>query len=124
MTSLSSSPRVTDVSWGHIAVDSHGSFKDVKLYPGGAREWDWRETGTDHSPGIQPSDVEELLAHGALVVILGTGMLGRLKVRADTLEMLEARDITVHVLKTDEAVRRYNELREDYLVGALLHSTC
>jgi hypothetical protein len=25
----------------------------------------WRETGTEHSPGIQPADVQELLDRGA-----------------------------------------------------------
>ena len=29
----------------------------AKLYPGGARAWDWRETGTRHRPGIQPADI-------------------------------------------------------------------
>ena len=105
-------------------MDSHGSFKDAKLFPGGAREWDWGETGTRHDPGIQPSDVEELLAHGASVVVLGTGMLGRLKVCPETLEMLEAREVEVHVLETEAAVRRYNDLRTQAPVGGLFHSTC
>ena len=118
------SPPVTHLSWGRVTVEFHGSFKDVKLFPGGAREWDWRETGTNHSPGIQPADVEELLAHGATAVILATGMLGRLGVCPATLEMLETRGIAVHVAKTEEAVRLYDELREEHAVGALIHSTC
>ena len=124
MRQLPPSPRISHISWGRVTIDSHGSFKDVKLYPGGAREWDWGETGTNHSPGIQPSDVEELLSHGASVVILATGVLGRLKVCPETLELLEARHVTVQVLKTEGAVRQYNELRETGPVGALVHSTC
>ena len=105
-------------------MEDHGSFKDVKLFPGGARAWDWRETGTGHSPGIQPSDVEELLAHGATVVVLATGMLGRLGVCPETLELIEARQASAEVLNTQDAVRRYNELRREGPVGALVHSTC
>ena len=45
-------------------------YKDAKLFPGGSREWNWRETGTEHVPGIQPADVQELLDHGAKVVVL------------------------------------------------------
>jgi len=82
------SPRISALSWGRVEVDSLGVFKDVKTYPGGAREWDWNETGTRHSPGIQPADVQELLSRGASVVVLGVGMLGRLKVQRETLEML------------------------------------
>ena len=118
------SPAVSSVSWGRIRIESRGSFKDVKLYPGGAREWDWNETGTRHDPGIQPADVQELLDRGATVVVLGTGMLGRLKVPPETLEALEEQGVNVHVSKTDDAVRTYNELRGEAPVGGLFHSTC
>jgi hypothetical protein len=48
-----------------MEVEGHPPFKDAKVFPGGAREWDWRETGTRHVPGIQPADVQELIEHGA-----------------------------------------------------------
>jgi hypothetical protein len=120
----SSSPRVEHVSWGRLDVAGHGSFKDAKLFPGGAREWDWRETGTGHSPGIQTADVKELLDHGARVVVLSRGMLRRLHVCPETLEELEARGITVHVLPTKKAVALYNDLAAREAVGGLFHSTC
>ncbi|MDQ4078245.1 MAG: Mth938-like domain-containing protein [Chloroflexota bacterium] len=119
------SPRVTHLSWGRLEVEGEGgSFKDAKLFPGGAREWDWNETGTSHTPGIQPADVEELLEHGAEVVVLSRGIHERLQVCPETLQLLEARGIPVYVLQSEEAVRRYNELREAKAVGALFHSTC
>lgn len=116
-------PRVTDVSWGRLEAGGR-TFKDARLFPGGAREWDWGETGTRHVPGIQPGDVEELLERGAAVVVLGTGFYGRLGVCRETLEALEDRGVSVRVEKTGEAVRLYNELRERESVGALIHSTC
>jgi hypothetical protein len=61
-----------------------GAGKDVKLYPRGGRAWDWAETGTRHSPGIQPADVEELVAHGAATIVLSQGMNRRLQVHPDT----------------------------------------
>lgn len=125
MTRPSTSPRITHLSWGRIEVEGRDSpFKDAKLYPGGAREWDWRETGTSHSPGIQPADVEELLENGASVVILSRGMQRRLKVAAQTLSMLEERGVEAHVLPTDEAVEKYNGLVGRAQVGGLFHSTC
>lgn len=45
-------------------------FKDVKLWPGGARDWDWDETATGHRAGVQPDDVRELLDHGAGHVVI------------------------------------------------------
>jgi hypothetical protein len=119
-----SSPAIRHLSWGKVEVEGHGTFKDAKLWPGGARGWDWRETGTEHEPGIQPGDVEELLAHGAKVVVLSRGMHERLQTCPETLELLEARGIEVHVLQTEEAVARYESLRASAPVGALIHSTC
>ena len=120
------SPRISHVSWGRLDVeDGAQSFKDAKLYPGGARAWDWNETGTSHTPGIQPADVEELLDHGAEVVILSRGMNERLQVMSKTLRMLEKAGVETHVLPTEEAVSRYNDLQADGRpVGGLFHSTC
>jgi hypothetical protein len=59
------SPRITHISWGRMEVAGLGIGRDYKLYPGGGREWDWTETGLHHVPGIQPADVQELLAMGA-----------------------------------------------------------
>jgi len=119
------SPRITHFVWGHLEVEGcDGAFKDAKVYPGGAREWDWGETGTHHVPGIQPGDVTELLEHGSSVVILSKGFHERLQVCPETLQMLKERGIAVHVLQTEEAVELYNELREKDSIGGLFHSTC
>lgn len=119
------SPRITHLSWGRLEVEGQEApFKDAKLFPGGAREWDWRETGTDHVPGIQPADVEELLEHGATAVVLSKGMYERLQVCPETLEILAQKHIPSVVLQTEEAVRRYNQLADTESVGGLFHSTC
>merc|ERR1719378_1098206 len=52
--------------WGRVVVRDpltkrHAAFKDVKVWPGGARGWNWKETGTRHQPGTQVADVDELL---------------------------------------------------------------
>jgi hypothetical protein len=125
MESKSTSPRIKHLSWGHIEVEGQVKpYKDAKLYPGGSREWDWRETGTQHVPGIQPADVEELLEHGATEIILSKGMYEQLHVCKETLDMLKEKGIPTHILQTKEAVRLYNELREKKKVGGLFHSTC
>jgi hypothetical protein len=120
------SPLVTQLSWGRLEVEGwDGQFKDAKLFPGGAREWDWSETGTSHEPGIQPADIEELLDRGATVVVLSRGFDERLRVRQETLRELEERKVPVYVEQTGEAVRLYNELsKKNEKVGALVHSTC
>jgi hypothetical protein len=119
------SPRVTHLSWGRLEVEGEeGPFKDAKLFPGGARAWDWNETDTRHEPGIQPADVEELLARGATVVVLSKGFHGRLGVTPEALRQLEDNGVTTHVRQTSDATLLYNQLRETERVGALIHSTC
>ena len=99
-------------------------LRDATLFPGGVNAWDWRESGTGHRVGIQPSDVIELLDRGARVVVLSRGVLGALRVAPETLAVLERRGVPVHVLRTPEAIARYNALCATEPVGALIHSTC
>jgi hypothetical protein len=107
-----------------MEVERLGRGKDLKLYPGGGRPWDWNETGTRHVPGIQPADVLELLDRGSEVVVLTRGMELVLRTCPETLALLRDRDIPVHVEETRAAVALYNKLAEDTKVGGLFHSTC
>jgi hypothetical protein len=118
------SPRIEHISWGRITVRGLGEFKDVKLWPGGGRAWDWNETGTRHEPGIQPGDVEELISYGSEIVVLSRGMELRLKTCPETLERLNDLGIEVQVIESEAAAAVYNELAENREVGALIHSTC
>lgn len=64
----------------------------------------------------------ESLSHDYnITLIIGTGYDGRLEVD----EKILASNSTVIVLKTPEAVKKYNELRDQgEKVAAVLHSTC
>src|SRR5574341_434943 len=124
MSDEAPSPLITHFSWGRLEIEGGRRFKDAKLFPGGSREWDWNETGTNHVPGIQTADVEELLAHGAKVVVLSKGIYERLQICSETLEMLKQRGIDFHMLQTEQAVELYNILRKKEPVAGLFHSTC
>jgi hypothetical protein len=125
MDNRNKSPRIDHVSWGRLEVQGQTEpYKDAKLFPGGSCEWNWRKTGTSHRPGIQIADVQELLEHGAKVVVLSRGMAECLHVPRETLEFLKQRQITVHVLPTEHAVALYNKLAQRESVGGLFHTTC
>ncbi|MBT8333137.1 MAG: hypothetical protein HKP41_06480 [Desulfobacterales bacterium] len=119
------SPKIQSLQWGSMEIEGIGSGKDFKLWPGGGRPWNWSESGTAHSPGIQVSDVEELVSSGCNVVVLTRGMLSRLKVPGKTLEYLKNNDIEAIVSDTKEGVKIYNEYAgRNIPVGGLFHSTC
>jgi hypothetical protein len=118
------SPQITHISWGRMDVEGLGTGRDFKLYPGGGRAWDWSETGTHHVPGIQPTDVQELLDNGSTVVVLTRGMELVLQTCPETLQMLRDKGISYHVEETKKAVELYNRLARTEAVGGLFHSTC
>jgi hypothetical protein len=119
---------ITDLSWGNMEVSIDGEkrhFKDCKVWPGGAREWRWDETGTHHNPGIQPADIEEVLTYEIEAIVMGRGQLGRLNVSAETEAVLREQGVVYHIEKTQKAVALFNELsRAGKRVGGLFHSTC
>lgn len=82
---------------------------------------DRKETGTRHSPGVQPADVWPLLESGASTVVIGTGFHERLEVQPETLRLLEDRGASVYVCDTEKAVRLLDGLEG---AAALIHSTC
>jgi hypothetical protein len=125
MQTTNHSPRIKHVSWGKLEVEGKAEpYKDAKLFPGGSREWNWRETNTSHRPGIQIADAQELVEHGAKVVVLSRGMAECLHVPRETLDFLREHQIAAHILPTKDAVALYNKLAETERVGGLFHTTC
>lgn len=124
MANKKDSPKIHSISWGKVVTENKNSYKDAKLFPGGSRQWDWNETGTQHVPGIQPADVKELLEHGAKDIVLSQGFHDRLQVCEETEELLNDKNVDYYILNTEEAVSKYNNLADTSAAGALIHSTC
>ncbi|WTW93316.1 MTH938/NDUFAF3 family protein [Streptomycetaceae bacterium NBC_01309] len=102
-----------------------GRHKDLKAYPGGGRAWDWNETGTRHSPGVQVADIAEFADHGCDVVVLTRGVDLRLEIPGETVDFLRGKGIEVVVADTPAAIVAYNRLvDEGRAVGGLFHTTC
>lgn len=119
---------ITHISWGDMKVNIDGEihqFKDCKVWPGGAKEWDWRLTGTRHQPGIQPADIEEILQEGVDFMVLSRGMQLMLHTCPETEQLLNSRGIEYHIGQTQLAVPLFNSLMEQgRKVGGIFHSTC
>ncbi|KAG8429876.1 hypothetical protein GDO86_018981 [Hymenochirus boettgeri] len=118
------SPEISKVSWGTMKVEGK-VYKDCKVWPGGSRTWNWRETGTDHYPGVQPTDIEEVVKKGVKTLVIGRGMSEALQVPAKTLEYIRAQGVDPLVFQTEKAVKEYNLLvSQGVKVGGVFHSTC
>ena len=125
MENSNRSPRIKDVSWGRLEVEGKAEpYKDAKLFPGGSREWNWRETANE--PQTRHSNCRRAGIAGPRreIVVLSRGMAECLHVPRETLDFLKERQIPVHVLPTQHAVALYNKLGQTEAVGGLFHSTC
>ncbi len=101
---------ITHISWGRIEVSVAGqtlTFKDCKIWPGGAIEWDWTLTGTHHRPGIQVADLGDVLAHNPDVIILSRGMQRRLQTTPQVEEHLSQRNIPYHIDRPSNCSTRW-----------------
>ncbi len=111
-----------------MKVDVNGNileFKDCKVWPGGAKAWDWNLTGTRHQPGIQPADIEEILEQGVEIMVLSRGMELRLRTCPETEQLLRSKGIEHHIEETSRAVELFNQLsQQGKRVGGIFHSTC
>ncbi len=117
-------PGVTGFRWGEIVVAGDRTFKDARLFPGGAEEWDWRKTGTRHDPGIQTTDLADLLAMKPDVIILSRGVDLVLQVPQAKIDYAKAHAPTVLVLQSEQAIAEYNKRIASERIVALIHSTC
>lgn len=96
-----SSPEIASHLWGQMRV--HGStktYKDCKVWPRRSLAWDWREIGTEHSPGVQTADVEGVAEKGMQILVIGQGMSEALKVTQK-----KEKGIDVRVLQTEQAAK-------------------
>src|SRR5262245_60288961 len=103
---------ITAISWGRMELrhqDEELVFKDCKVWPEGAKEWDWSITGTRHVPGIQPSDIQELLEHEVELIILSRGMQLVLQTCPETVDFLKTEGIDHRIEETTAAVALFNE---------------
>ncbi|XP_062894537.1 mth938 domain-containing protein-like isoform X2 [Mobula hypostoma] len=120
------SPPIASLRWGEMKVEGSDTlYKDCKVWPGGNRMWDWRETGTRHRPGVQPADLDEIVNKGIQTLVIGRGMEEALQVPEETLDFIRSKGIDTFVLQTEKAVAQYNRLvKEGVAVGGIFHSTC
>lgn len=126
--------KIVSSEWGSVTVENtkadpthlaRATYKDCIIGPTITKEWDWKVTGTRHVPGIQPTNIDELIADGAEVIILALGFEGKLHVSDYAIAYLLANKIPFYSAFTPEAVKLFNRLSGEGLkVGGLFHSTC
>jgi hypothetical protein len=117
---------IEQYDFGRLQVDGKEYRQDVIIYPGDVRggervdsTW-WRREG--HR--LDKADLEGVVNVQPDILVVGTGYYGCMKVPSETLEFLKKLGIELLAELTQEACRKYNELKDSRKVVAALHLTC
>ncbi|MBC7115165.1 MAG: hypothetical protein H5T47_06040, partial [Archaeoglobi archaeon] len=97
---------------------------DVLITP----EGEVRDRGKRLSTQAHEIDREEILRileEDPEAVIIGTGMMNRVKIKDNARELVRERGILLYVYNSREAVTKFNEMwKEGRRVAAIIHITC
>jgi hypothetical protein len=113
-------PRVESFRFGRIIIDGQTYRRDVIIFPGGVKE-DWSR---DESHLLSVRDLETVFENAPQTLIIGTGVLGSMKVAPETLGKLEDAGIEALAFSTPDACDEYNRRREQERIALAIHLTC
>ena len=112
---------IESYAFGKIVIDGQVYERDVILTRDHVWDGWWREEG--HRLSV--ADLEQAFAASPVILVVGTGSFGRVRVPDETRKEIERRGIELHVLPTGKAVKLYNRFESNgQNVVAALHLSC
>jgi hypothetical protein len=106
--------------FGEIIIDGKKYTSDIIIFPDRVNSSWWRKDG--HK--LQTDDIQEILDAKPETLIVGTGKFGMMKLMQNMCELMKSLKIEIVALKTEEACKEYNLLKDLRRVVAALHLTC
>ena len=118
-TAGSMGPAITSYSFGEMVVDGKTYTNELQILPDGIiKKW------SPNDPHyILPKDIEEIVNSSIKILIFGNGANGDAAIPDETIKFIKAKNIEVHILKTHEAVKLFNESSKEAM-GAIFHLNC
>ena len=114
------SPAIEHYRFGAITVGGQRHTRDLIILPEHIVAGWWRKEG--HA--LHPGDLTAVFEVAPEVLVVGTGAYGMMRVTEEARRALATAGIRLIAAPTAEAVKTYNELREETRVAAALHLTC
>ena len=111
---------IDSYQFGLIVIDGKKYTSDVIIFPDRVRDNWWRRSGHQ----LRLTDIVEVIAEKAEVLVVGTGASGLMKVLPEVAQAVEAEGTERIVAATDKACHTYNQFCESRRVVAALHLTC
>ena len=112
---------IENSDFGSIQIDGKTYTTDIIIYPDGriTDNW-WRR----HGHRLSLNDIEALVSADPEVIVIGTGVYGRMLPEPGLKKKLSQLGIELVLGATTEAVSHFNRLRSTRRVGAGFHLTC
>ncbi|AMQ18387.1 Mth938-like domain-containing protein [Thermococcus peptonophilus] len=112
-------------AFGKIIVDGTTYEHDIVIYPSGRverrkKEISKQKHGTSHK--LDPKELKEYLTEDFDVLIVGTGMYGKLSLLPGSRELVKEKEVLE--LPTKKAVEVFNEIYGEKKVLGIFHVTC
>ena len=120
------SVKISKITWGKIIVNGI-EYNQILIIGSNIeeREYDRLKSlfGTSHKIGDW--EIEKLFSGSPEIILIGTGWDGVLEVHDKIIKQADKLNIKLEILKSEEAISKYNELAKDRKrVNALIHTTC
>ncbi len=114
ISSFKNSDIISHYRFGKITIaDKEYYDLDVIIFPDRVK-YDWGGM-KDHE--LYPDEIEDVANEDIKTVVIGTGSQGNAFIKEETIQLLESKGITTHVMDTFKAVAFYNKLPKEKLVG-------
>ncbi len=113
-------PVIEEYRFGHLVVDGETYDGDVIILPEKVLGGWWRQK----SHSLCADDLKAVFQSMPDVLVVGQGTSSKMKVPAETGDLLREAGIELVAQPTDEACQTYNALRQKRRTAAALHLTC
>jgi hypothetical protein len=112
---------IEDHDFGSITIQGQTYTTDVQVFPDGrvADGW-WRK----HGHRLTLRDLDALLASKPEVIVVGTGVHGRMLPEAGLEASLRSMGFELFIAPNAEAVRHFNRLAGEHPTAGCFHLTC
>jgi hypothetical protein len=109
-------------AFGSMIVDGRRITSDLMIFPDGRIEDRWRRIAGHR---LEKADIEPLLESHPGILVVGTGVYARMRLRPDLESYMQEQGIELVAKRNKTAVQAYNQLRQEgKKVAACFHLTC
>jgi hypothetical protein len=103
-----------------MVVDGRSYSADLIIHPQKIDPSWWRKEGHQ----LTVADLETVFRDELDALIIGTGFFGMMQVREEVQEVARSRGLELHIEKTAQAVRIFNEISVRKRTAGAFHLTC